>query len=155
MKRISIGLFLTFLGLIIFSACQENIYIDWKLANDQWYAKHKSDSGFVVTSSGLCYKFIHEGSKYARQPKPSSDVLVKYKGTLVDGTVFDKAASPARVTLSSAIAGWKEIMPKMHSGDSVVLYIPSSLAYDTISTNTVIPPHSVLIFGVNLVDSQY
>jgi len=157
MKRTSIGFFLTFLVLLIFSACQENVYIDWKLANDKWYDTHKSDSGFVTTSTGLCYKINYPGWALSRQPNVNSNVKVSYKGSLIDGSVFDSQpeTSPIWLTLSSTVAGWREIMPKLHNGASVKLYIPASLGYDTLSTNTAIPPHSVLIFDVNLIDSQY
>lgn len=154
MKRTSIGFFLTFLVLLIFSACQENVYIDWKLANDKWYDTHKSDSGFVTTSTGLCYKINYPGWALSRQPNANSDIKVTYKGTLIDGSTFDSQSSGVWVTLSSTIAGWKEIMPKLHNGASVKLYVPSSLGYDTISTNATIPPHSVLIFDINLIDSR-
>lgn len=153
MKRISIGLFLTFLLLMVFSACQENVYVDWKLANEKWYAAHKNDPDFITTSSGLCYKVIFPGWDYSRQPNINSTVVVTYKGSLIDGSVFDVQTSPVDISLTSAIEGWKEILPKMHNGASLKLYIPSKLAYDTVSTNTQIPPHSVLIFDINLVDS--
>ena len=154
MKRISIGLFLTFLGLIIFSACQENVYMDWKLANDNWYAVHKSDSGFVTSSTGLCYQILYPGYALARQPNANSNVLVAYKGTLIDGSVFDSQPAGVWLSLPATIQGWQEILPKLHNGAHVKLYIPAALAYDTTTTNTTIPPHSVLIFDMNLIDSS-
>ena len=155
MKRTSIVFLITFIFLVIMSACKENEYIDWKLKNDSWYATHKTDPGFVTTTSGLCYKVIHQG--YQRFPNVNSVVLVNYKGSLVDGSVFDSVAtgSTVPVQLSSAIQGWKEGISKMQSGGRYIFYIPSKLGYDTVSTNPKIPPHSVLIFDVNLIDSQY
>jgi FKBP-type peptidyl-prolyl cis-trans isomerase len=156
MKRISIGLFFTFIILLLFSACQENIYMDWKMANDQWYNTHKSDSGYVVSSTGLCYKIVYPGGQYQRQPNANSIIKVYYTGSLIDGSVFDSrpAYNPVWLSLSRTIAGWREIMPKLHNGAHVYLYVPSKLAYDTISTNSAIPPHSVLKFDIHLVDSQ-
>ena len=65
MKRISIGFFVLFLASLLFSACQENIYIDWKLANEKWMtnfvAAHKSDSNFYTTASGLSYHLYYAG----------------------------------------------------------------------------------------------
>jgi FKBP-type peptidyl-prolyl cis-trans isomerase FkpA len=154
MKRISIGLFISFLFLLIFSACKENVYVDWKLANENWYAVHKSDSGFVTSSTGLCYKIIYPGWSLSRQPNSGSSVEVTYKGTLIDGSVFDSETSAVWFTLSGTIEGWQEIMPKLHNGARVKMYVPAALAYDTISTNSSIPPHSVLIFDINLIDSS-
>lgn len=154
MKRISIGFLITFMLLIIISACKEDKWMDWKLANDQWYANHKNDPGFITTSSGLCYKVIHQG--YQRRPNINSVVFVKYKGSLIDGSVFQAVdTTTAVLTLATAILGWQEGIQKMNGGGSYDFYIPSKLGYDTISTNLTIPPHSVLIFHVDLIDSQY
>lgn len=121
--------------------------------NDNWYSIHKSDSGFVITPSGLCYKVIHQG--YQRKPNINSIIIVNYKGTLIDGSVFDSIATgtTTQIQLSTSIKGWQEGIPKMNGGGSYIFYIPSNLGYDTISTNSQIPPHSVLRFDVNLVDS--
>ena len=153
MKRTSIVFFITFIFLIIMSACQENMYMDWKLLNDNWYSVHKSDSGFITTPSGLRYKVIHQGVQ--RFPNVNSVVLVSYKGTLIDGSVFDSTATGAttQVSLSSAIPGWKEGLVKMQNGGNYIFYIPSKIGYDTVSTNAAIPPNSVLKFNVHLIDS--
>jgi len=153
MKQTSIAFFITFLLLIIMSACQENMYMDWKLKNDSWYAAHKNDPGFVTTPSGLSYKVIHQG--YQRRPNINSVVIVNYKGSLVDGSIFDSipTGSSVQLQLSSTIKGWQEGIAKMNAGGSYRFYIPSNLGYDTVSTNPKIPPHSVLIFDVNLIDS--
>jgi len=153
MKQTSIVFFITFIFLIIMSACQENMYMDWKLRNDSWYSAHKSDPGFVTTPSGLCYKVIHQGVQ--RNPNTNSVVLVSYKGSLIDGSVFDSTATgtTTQISLSSAVPGWKEGLPKMQSGANYIFYIPSKIGYDTVSTNAAIPPHSVLIFNVHLIDS--
>jgi len=153
MKRTSIVFFITFLFLIVMSACKEYVYMDWKLMNDKWYSIHMHDSGFITTPSGLCYKVIHQG--YQRRPNLNSVIIVNYKGTLIDGSVFDSIATGTTVQLllSSSIKGWQEGIPKMNGGGYYRFYIPSSLGYDTTSTNPLIPPHSVLRFDVNLVDS--
>jgi len=153
MKQTSIIFFITFIFLIIMSACQENMYMDWKLRNDSWYSVHKSDPGFITTPSGLCYKVIHQGVQ--RFPNTNSYVLVSYKGTLIDGSIFDSTATGTTSTfsLSSAIPGWKEGLPKMQSGGNYIFYVPSKIGYDTVSTNAAIPPSSVLIFNVHLIDS--
>ena len=153
MKRTSIVFFISFLFLIIMSACKEYQYMDWELLNNNWYNIHKNDSGFITTPSGLCYKVIHQG--YQRKPNINSIIDVNYKGTLIDGSVFDSIATGTTVQLqlSSSIKGWIEGIPKMNGGGNYIFYIPSKLGYDTATTNTAIPPHSVLRFNVHLVDS--
>ena len=154
MKRTSIVFFITFLFLIIISACKENEYMDWKLMNSEWYSIHKSDSGFITTPSGLCYKVIHQGTQ--RFPNINSGIVVSYKGTLIDGSVFDSTAtsSTSFMYLNTAIKGWQEGLPKMQNGGNYIFYIPYKLGYDTTSTNPVIPPFSVLKFNVHLIESR-
>jgi len=150
MKRTSIVFFITFLFLIIMSACKENVYMDWKVMNDKWYAIHKSDSGFITTPSGLCYKVINQGNE--RHPNTGSSILVSYKGTLVDGSTFDQQTNVG-INLSEAVKGWQEGIPKMQNGGNYIFYIPSKLGYDTVTTRANIPAYSVLIFNVTLIKS--
>ncbi len=149
MKRAALFTFTLFLLAIIHSSCKDDIYMDWKLQNERWYAAHKSDSGFVTTKSGLCYKVIHQG--YQRHPDLNSAVRVRYTGSLIDGSVFDSGTT--WLYLANTIKGWKEGLPKMQNGGNYIFYIPSALGYDTATTNTKIPPYSVLKFNVELLDS--
>ncbi len=150
MKRTALFSFFVLMLTIILPACREDVFMDWKLKNATWLEAHKSDSGFVTTSSGLMYKVIHQGEQ--RYPNVNSTVVVTYKGTLVDGSTFDSGTKVGFV-LSQTIAGWKEGIPKMQDGGHYIFYIPSQLAYDKISTNADIPPYSTLIFDVTLVKS--
>lgn len=149
MKRIT---FLPFLLLLVitFSACEEDKYVEWKLLNESWLETHKSDSGFVQTESGLCYQVIHQG--YMRKPNAGSNIVVKYKGSLVDGTVFD-SNDEYETNLSNMIDGWIEGVAKMNVGGRYIFYIPASLAYDADGSGD-IPPYSVLIFDVTLIASE-
>ena len=157
MKRTSIIFFITFLFLVIISACKENQYMDWKLMNDKWYSIHQHDSGFVTTSSGLCYKIIYPGWSFDRQPNISSNVLVNDKGTLIDGSTFETNENTwfALTNTAQIPNAWREMMPKLHTGAHVILYAPSKIGFDTISTNPAIPPYSVLIYDITLINSQY
>src|SRR5699024_4171792 len=58
-------------------------------ASEAFLARHKQEEGVKVTDSGLQYKVLREGDG----PKPTTDdtVVVDYKGTLPDGSVFDSS----------------------------------------------------------------
>ena len=181
MKRIPIGLFVTFLVLMVFSACQENVYMDWKIANERFFnsledsMKYYASSNYTSLpdsvkqvsppmqkdsdkSTGIYYyyKLYYAGYPLSRQPNANSYVLVKYKGTLIDGTVFDQATTPSQFILSSTIQAWKDVLPKLHNGARIKLYAPTTLAYDTATLHMpTIPPYSALVFDINLIDSQY
>jgi len=157
MKRNSLIILFISLFIIILPACQEDEWADWKLKNDlymeQLIKDHKGiDSTFYVTNSGLCYQVIYQGWEYNRKPNRSSYVKVNYTGKLIDGSTFD-SGSEVTMYMPYLVEGWQEAVSKMNGGGIYKIYIPSTLGYDTISTMSDIPPHSTLIFDVDLIDS--
>lgn len=151
MKRPALFFLLILTITIILPACHESEWADWKLKNEQWLENNKNQSGIVTTASGLQYKVIYPGWKYNRQPNPGSWITATYSGHLIDGSVFDSGTYNSR--LSNTIPGWQEALPKVHDGASLMIYVPSKLGYDTLSSNVKVPPHSTLIFEVDLQSS--
>ena len=87
------------------------------------------------------------------KPGPQDTVLVRYKGTLIDGTVFDEVdaeSEPIRLTLDRVISGWTEGLQLIGEGGKAQLYIPSELGYGANGSGS-IEPNSTLIFDVELV----
>ena len=113
--------------------------------------QNKTKAGIKVTASGLQYKIISEGT--GKTPEPTDSVYVNYKGTLVNGTVFDNSytrGQPARFVLNAVIPGWTEGLQLMKEGGKAELYIPGDLAYGDRGYGNVIPGGSTLIFEVEL-----
>lgn len=123
-----------------------------KTAGDTFLASNAKQEGVVTLASGLQYKIIKaaEGSK----PALTDQVTVHYKGTLIDGTVFDSSyerGQPASFQLNSVIPGWQEALQLMPVGSKWMLYIPSDSAYGPGGTGGAIGPNSTLIFEVELI----
>jgi FKBP-type peptidyl-prolyl cis-trans isomerase FklB len=113
---------------------------------------NKTQAGVKVTPSGLQYKVINAGK--GKSPKPTDNVTVHYTGKLVDGTVFDSSVErgePATFGVGQVIPGWTEALQLMKEGDKWMLFIPSDLAYGERGAGGQIPPHSTLIFEVELI----
>ena len=106
----------------------------------------------VTTASGLQYKVLNAGSGAA--PKPSDEVVVNYRGALLDGTEFDssyKRGQPATLGVTRVIPGWTEALQLMKPGAKYQLWIPPQLAYDMhVPPGAPIPPGAMLIFDVEL-----
>jgi FKBP-type peptidyl-prolyl cis-trans isomerase len=86
--------------------------------------------GVITTESGLQYKILTTGE--GKQPKATDTVTTHYKGTLIDGRVFDSSyerKKPASFPVKGVIKGWTEALQLMHVGDKWQLFIPSDLAY--------------------------
>ena len=104
--------------------------------------------GVVVTESGLQYEVVTAGD--GASPTVDDKVKVKYRGTLIDGTEFDKNESMEFV-VGRLIPAWIEALPLMKVGDSWKLYAPPELAYGAGETGS-IPPNSTLVFEIELLD---
>jgi FKBP-type peptidyl-prolyl cis-trans isomerase len=111
---------------------------------------HKPD--VVTTASGLQYKVLEPGA--GTPPKPTDEVTVNYRGTLIDGTEFDssyKRGQPATFQLNHVIPGWSEGLQLMKPGAKYQLFVPPQLAYDLRSPpGGPVPPGALLIFEVEL-----
>src|ERR1700730_17703129 len=119
---------------------------------DKFLADNKAKEGVKTTASGLQYKVLKEGT--GATPKSSDTVTVNYRGTLLDGTEFDssyKRGQPATFPVAGVIKGWTEALQIMKAGSKYQLFIPASLAYGE-QGRPGIPPNSVLIFEVELMD---
>ena len=117
-------------------------------------AENGKKQGVVTTASGLQYKVNSPGS--GESPKPTDEVTVNYRGTLIDGTEFDssyKRGQPATFPLNHVIPGWTEGVGLMKPGAKYTLYVPPQLAYDLHSPPG-IPPGSLLIFDVELLSAK-
>jgi FKBP-type peptidyl-prolyl cis-trans isomerase FklB len=105
----------------------------------------------TVLPSGLVFKAITVGS--GATPGPTDNVTVHYRGTLIDGTVFDSSydrGQPATFPVNRVIPGWVEALQLMTEGSKWELYIPSDLAYGKAGAGADIGPDSTLIFEVEL-----
>lgn len=115
--------------------------------------ENKKNPDVKVTPSGLQYKVITMGT--GEKPAATNTVTVKYKGTLLDGTVFDstekQGGEPIQFPLNGVIPGWTEGVQLMPTGSKFIFYIPSDLAYGDRGAGPQIPGGATLIFEIELI----
>ncbi|CAD5378886.1 FKBP-type peptidyl-prolyl cis-trans isomerase (rotamase) [Pseudomonas sp. OF001] len=121
-------------------------------AGRDYLAENAKREGVTVLASGLQFEVLVQGEG----AKPSADdhVRTHYHGTLIDGTVFDSSyerGQPAEFPVGGVIPGWVEALQLMNAGSKWRLHVPSELAYGAQAVGS-IPPHSVLVFDVELLD---
>jgi FKBP-type peptidyl-prolyl cis-trans isomerase FklB len=107
--------------------------------------------GVVTTASGLQYKQLVVGN--GPKPTATDTVTVNYRGTLLDGTVFDSSydrGKPVSFPISGVIPGWTEALQLMPVGSKWELIIPSDLAYGPGGVSREIGPNATLKFEVEL-----
>ncbi|MGI9251595.1 MAG: FKBP-type peptidyl-prolyl cis-trans isomerase [Pseudohongiellaceae bacterium] len=123
--------------------------------SEAFLAENAMRDGVVVLESGLQYEILESGPAGNPSPTVADSVLAHYHGTLADGSVFDSSVErdqPARFALTQVIRGWTEGLQLMRVGDKWRLYIPSEMAYGASPPTPAIPPHSALIFEVELLE---
>lgn len=131
-------------------------------ANKKFLEENKAKEGVKVTKSGLQYLVIKEGD--GAKPTTDSTVSTHYRGTLLDGTVFDssfegdapaESDKPVSFGVTQVIKGWTEALQLMKVGGHYRLFIPSELGYGEKGTpGGPIGPNSVLIFDLHLISSE-
>lgn len=127
-------------------------YAETIAAGEKFMAENAQKEGVVTLEDGLQYKIIKEGTG----PKPtlSDQVKVHYKGTFIDGTVFDSSidrGEPIVFGLTGVIKGWTEILQLMPVGSKWEVYIPYDLAYGDAERGNM-KPYSNLIFEIELLE---
>ena len=159
----------------VFSSCffdkdEDDLDNSWAQANVLWYEEQASliqdgkpfytrvYATWDPTAEVLMHWFNDTSlTKNNLKPLYSSQVDVKYKLRLYDGTSVDSSyssTSPAdsivRMRLTSAIEGWAIALPRMHIGDSCRIIVPYNVGYGSTGKSTVIKPYSTLQFDIKL-----
>ena len=113
----------------------------------EYIEKFLKEEGAQKTESGLAYLILEPGND-KKAVSDQDTVWVDYKGTQLDGTVFDQNEN-INFTLNRVIKGWSEGMKLVGEGGKVKLVIPGDLAYGEYG-NRGIEPNATLVFDVTL-----
>lgn len=131
---------------------QEKMTAAVREQSKKFFDENRAKEGVKETASGLQYIVEKEGEGIT--PTATDEVTVHYTGRLLDGTVFDSSVNrgePATFPLNRVIPGWTEGVQLMKEGAKYRFFIPSDLAYGPQGIPNAIPPHSTLIFDVELI----
>ena len=124
-----------------------------KIANENkdkgqaFMAENAKNENVKTLESGLQIQTITEGT--GKQPVDGDKVVVNYKGSLIDGTVFDQNDSTT-FNVNGVVKGFKEGLLNMKEGGKAIITMPSDLAYGDRGAGQNIPGGSTLQFEVTL-----
>jgi FKBP-type peptidyl-prolyl cis-trans isomerase FklB len=124
-----------------------------KKQSESFLEKNKSQEGVTTLPSGLQYKVLTQG--FGPQPELTDLVKVHYKGTFIDGQLFDSSyqrGEPARFPVNRVIAGWSEALQLMPTGSKWQIFVPGYLAYGEAGFAPHIEPNKLLIFEMELLE---
>jgi FKBP-type peptidyl-prolyl cis-trans isomerase FkpA len=108
----------------------------------------------VAYEEGMFYQTLKEGT--GRLVKVTDTLTVHYRGSLFsDGSVFDETKDkPATFPLQRLIQGWQIGLVHCKVGGKMRLFIPSGSAYGIRTRSAEIPPNSILVFDVEVLDAK-
>jgi FKBP-type peptidyl-prolyl cis-trans isomerase FkpA len=124
-------------------------------SEDQFLADNAEINGVVTSKSGLQMQTLRGGE--GKPPTNDDIVLVGYKGTLRDGTVFDQNQQ-APMEVSGVVPGFSEALKKMQRGGKYKIWIPGKLGYgenppqNPQTGQPALPANATLVFEVELLD---
>jgi FKBP-type peptidyl-prolyl cis-trans isomerase FkpA len=152
-KKINMKYPLLAILLTFFLSCDNNSNgsVDYKIQNEQEITAYINEKNLTAqkSDSGLYYVINEEGT--GDQPSSNSNVTVAYKGSFLNGSVFDESDSNGiSFNLQQVIKGWTEGITYFKEGGSGVLLVPAHLGYGN-NDSRGIPGGSVLIFEIKLI----
>ena len=125
-----------------------------------WLDKNANEDGVTVLRSGVQFRIKKEARRDANSPLSNAPCIVKYRGRLVDGTVFDPGnfdtPTVVKVSPDAAPPGWRSALHHMGEGDLWEVFVDPSLATQVKHLpNAPAPPNDqVLIYDLELVEVQ-
>lgn len=125
---------------------------DYRLQNEKFLEDIANEEGVRGLRGGVYYKVIEEGDG-GGTVGPRSIVTCHYKGSLINGKVFDNSFSrscPEAFRVNELISGFQIALVNMHIGDHWLVYIPSDKGYGAKKSGP-IPGNSTLIFEIKLI----
>lgn len=117
-------------------------------------AENAEREGVTVLESGVQYEVLEEGDGPVAEQ--GQQVLVRYRGTLIDGTEFDSNFDGEPIPFSTEpgalIDGFTEVLTTMPTGSTWRIWIPSDLAYGPAGRGQFIGPNEVLVFEIEAIE---
>jgi FKBP-type peptidyl-prolyl cis-trans isomerase FkpA len=132
-------------------------------------ANHLKEKGLEAKSTPSGLRYILQKAGKGELVPSGKTAYVHYAGYTLNGKIFDTSLAsvakandfdnrglnspyPVVVNTQSVIAGWDEILQLMNKGTKVTVYIPSHLGYGQQGNGPSIPPNTVLMFDMEVVD---
>jgi peptidylprolyl isomerase len=128
---------------------KKDVYIK---ENESYLKRLREQPDIRQLPGGTLYKVLASGTS-PLQPQARSVVTCHYKGSLINGRVFDSSYTrgyPEAFRVSDLISGFQQALLSMHVGDHWEVYIPASEGYGKRAADD-IPGGSTLIFDIELI----
>jgi FKBP-type peptidyl-prolyl cis-trans isomerase FkpA len=133
----------------------------WELAQDEnTELQHFLDTSLLFKNSlpdayGMHFKLIRRGSN--KLVKSGDNVTIRYTGSFLNGKIFDNSTITKEALNfnlgepGQVVRGIELALHKMHEGDSVVIVLPSALAFgEKGSAAGIVSPFKTVTFALEI-----
>jgi FKBP-type peptidyl-prolyl cis-trans isomerase len=129
------------------TAVQSQMSKDNKIIED-YLAANKIQA--QKTEWGVYVQVLNPGQ--GPKPNPGQYANIRYKGSNLQGQVFDSGVYPIQIGMGGSIKGFEDGIRQISKGGKAKVFIPSMLAYGPQGSAPKIAPNEVLIFDMELLD---
>lgn len=140
------------LFLLLFCLMVVSSYAQPGPSLEAFFQKHRIQA--QTTPEGLHYLLEYPGT--GKAPADGDYVLIRYRGSLLDSTVFDESEPDQpfvfQVGNREVIEGLDLGVKVLKKGGKATLFMPASLGYQQFGVEGSVPPNSPLIYEVELLD---
>lgn len=135
-----------------FSSCAKKKAKKQAATDEEIIQEYISEHGLNATPTGSGLYYVIDSQGAGAPCTGASTVTVAYTGYFTDGIAFEQSsAQGVTFPLENVIAGWTEGIPYFREGGVGKLLIPSALGYGP-NGSASIPPNTVIIFDIELID---
>ena len=124
-----------------------------KMLEEQLFATLKGKAGVGILPNGVHYIIRRQGEGV--RPNVKNTVVINAVGVLPDGTIFEdtyKKKQPITMAINTLIPGLNEAIQLMPIGSVWRIFIPSALAYGETGLQNIVPPHSAIVYDIELIE---
>jgi FKBP-type peptidyl-prolyl cis-trans isomerase FkpA len=139
---------LLILGLVLFSCTPPFTEAEITQQIDDYIIEN--DLELLLSPSGIRFQIVEDGKGYPL--RYNDQIEVTYKGTFLDGKVFDERKDKITFTLKNLIPAWKEVLVGQNVGTKIFMIVPPKMGYGD-QENPGIPANSVLVFELTIHDA--
>jgi FKBP-type peptidyl-prolyl cis-trans isomerase len=122
--------------------------------NDRYFEQLKKIKNLQFSPQGFAYEILQEGT--GNTCTQNNRILLRYKGTLIDGTVFDNSPEDGQAVLvdyKGVMKGWQVLFSLLSKGAKAKVYFQPHLGYASRKMPKV-PANSILVYEFEIVDLQ-
>lgn len=125
----------------------------YKVEGKKFLEANKNLEGIVTFKTGVQMKVLKEGT--GKKPTLQNTVVFHFKAQFFDGTPFDNTydmGEPVEFPMMQLLPGQQQVLVEMKEGGKAIAYIPPNMAFGANGGGELIPPHTTLIYELELLE---